>query len=135
MIKPESDLDRVWTKATSALRGVCSYCAESYGVRDALEAAGIPMLTDDRGHASLRVCWPKAEAGSSPSEVFPHTLKDCAMTTIAGRKFPWFRTSIKRSQISFYFPQKCLAGVWDTGSIDLGIVFLAYARAGVSTGD
>jgi hypothetical protein len=54
MIRPESDLHRVWTKAASALRGVCSYCAKSYGVKEALEAAGIPMLTDDRGHASLR---------------------------------------------------------------------------------
>jgi hypothetical protein len=54
MIKPESDLNGVWTKAAAALRGVCSYCAKAYGVKDALEAAGIPMLTDDHGHASLR---------------------------------------------------------------------------------
>jgi hypothetical protein len=54
MIRPDSNLHRVWSKAASALRGVCSYCAKSYGVKDELEAAGIPMLTDDRGHASLR---------------------------------------------------------------------------------
>jgi hypothetical protein len=54
MIKPEIDLHRVWNKAAPALRGVCAYCAKSYGVKDALEAAAIPMLTDDKGHASLR---------------------------------------------------------------------------------
>jgi hypothetical protein len=54
MIRPESDLHRVWTKAAPALRGVCAYCAKSYGVKEALDAAAIPMLTDDRGHASLR---------------------------------------------------------------------------------
>jgi hypothetical protein len=54
MIKPESDLHRVWMRAAPALRGVCSYCAKSYGVKEALEAAAIPLLTDDKGHASLR---------------------------------------------------------------------------------
>lgn len=54
MITPGHDLNRVWKKAAPALRGVCSYCAKSYEVKDALEAAGIPMLTDDKGHASLR---------------------------------------------------------------------------------
>lgn len=36
------------------VRGVCRYCAKSYGVLDTLEAAALPLLTDDRGHASLR---------------------------------------------------------------------------------
>lgn len=54
IIEPGNDLHRVWQKATPALRGVCSYCAKAYGVKDTLEAAGIPMLIDDKGHASLR---------------------------------------------------------------------------------
>jgi hypothetical protein len=36
------------------LRGVCRHCARSYGVLDRLLAAGVPMLDEDRGHASLR---------------------------------------------------------------------------------
>lgn len=36
------------------VRGVCRFCAKSYGVLDAIEAAGLPLLGDDRGHASLR---------------------------------------------------------------------------------
>jgi hypothetical protein len=48
------DLHRAWLKARPALRGACSYCAKSYGVREALVAAEVPMLTEDRNHASLR---------------------------------------------------------------------------------
>lgn len=36
------------------LAGVCRHCAKSYGVLDAVQAAGLPLLADDRGHASLR---------------------------------------------------------------------------------
>ena len=54
IMRPENDVHRAWKKAERALRGVCSYCAKSYGVRDELETVGIPMLADDKGHASLR---------------------------------------------------------------------------------
>ena len=54
MLVPGSALHPVWTKAAPALRGVCHYCAKSYGVLEALEAAHVPLLGDDRGHASLR---------------------------------------------------------------------------------
>lgn len=54
MLQPDNDLHRVWMKASPALRGVCSYCAKAYGVKETLEAAGIPLLTDDKNHASLR---------------------------------------------------------------------------------
>lgn len=54
ILEPGNDLNRVWLKAAPALRGVCSYCARAYGVKEALDAAGIPMLIDDKGHASLR---------------------------------------------------------------------------------
>jgi hypothetical protein len=54
MLDPGHDLNRAWTKVARALRGVCGYCAKSYGVADTLTAAGVPMLTDDRGHASIR---------------------------------------------------------------------------------
>ncbi len=54
MLVPGNDLHHTWSKAAPALRGACRYCAKSYGVLDALEAAQVPMLGDDRGHASLR---------------------------------------------------------------------------------
>jgi hypothetical protein len=40
--------------ASVRVKGVCRHCAKSYGVLEALEAAGLPLLGDDRGHASLR---------------------------------------------------------------------------------
>jgi predicted peroxiredoxin len=54
VLDPGHDLHRSWTRAAPALRGVCSYCARAYGVQDALRTAGIAMVADDRGHASLR---------------------------------------------------------------------------------
>jgi hypothetical protein len=36
------------------LRGVCHFCAKSYGVLEQIQAAELPLLGDDRGHASLR---------------------------------------------------------------------------------
>lgn len=54
MLSPASDLHHTWSKAAPALRGACRYCAKSYDVLEALQAAQVPMLADDRGHASLR---------------------------------------------------------------------------------
>lgn len=54
VLEPGHDLHSTWKKAAPALRGACSYCAKSYGVKAALEAAKVPMLTDDKNHASLR---------------------------------------------------------------------------------
>ncbi len=54
VLDPAHDLHRAWLRAAPALRGVCSYCAKAYGVQPALVAAGIQMLADDHGHASLR---------------------------------------------------------------------------------
>lgn len=54
VLDPKHDLHRSWRKVATALRGVCSYCAKAYGVQESLIAAGIPMLTEDHGHASLR---------------------------------------------------------------------------------
>jgi hypothetical protein len=44
----------LFTKVRGRLQGVCEFCAKSYGVLDAVQSAGLPLLSDDRGHASLR---------------------------------------------------------------------------------
>jgi hypothetical protein len=54
VLDPAHDLHRAWKRVAPSLRGVCSTCAKGYGVHDALKTAGIPMLADDHGHASLR---------------------------------------------------------------------------------
>lgn len=47
-------LHRAFTKAESHLFGACRECAKAYGVFDALEEAGVTMLAEFKGHASLR---------------------------------------------------------------------------------
>lgn len=54
MLKPDNDPHHVWTKVALALRGGRSYCAKSDGVKNVLEPAGITLLSNDKGHASLR---------------------------------------------------------------------------------
>jgi hypothetical protein len=54
VLDPAHDVHSAWTKAAPALHGACRYCAQAYGVHAALTAANVPMLADDRGHASIR---------------------------------------------------------------------------------
>ncbi|WP_187971347.1 DsrE family protein [Aquibium microcysteis] len=54
VLSRKHDLHKAYAAAAPALRGVCGYCAGAYGVADALKAADVPFLVDDRGHASLR---------------------------------------------------------------------------------
>ncbi|MBI3367432.1 MAG: DsrE family protein [Burkholderiales bacterium] len=44
----------LFQRVRSRVLGVCRHCAKSYGVLDRIERAGLPLLDDDRGHASLR---------------------------------------------------------------------------------
>jgi hypothetical protein len=50
----DHSMHRLFDSVREHVRGVCRSCAKSYGVLDAIEAAGLPLLEDDRGHASLR---------------------------------------------------------------------------------
>ena len=47
-----------YTRCTRASKnfidGACGFCAKSHGVKDTLKAAGIAMLSDHQGHASVR---------------------------------------------------------------------------------
>lgn len=36
------------------LAGACSYCANAYGVKEAVENAGVQLLEEYKGHPSLR---------------------------------------------------------------------------------
>jgi hypothetical protein len=36
------------------IAGACKACATSFGVREEVEASGVPLLTEYRGHQSLR---------------------------------------------------------------------------------
>jgi hypothetical protein len=54
LAQPGHKMHKLFQEIRPLVRGVCRYCAKSYGVLDAVEAAGLPLLIDDRGHASLR---------------------------------------------------------------------------------
>jgi hypothetical protein len=54
LAQPAHPMHALFESVRPQLRGVCRYCAQSYGVLPAVEAAGLPLLGDDRGHASLR---------------------------------------------------------------------------------
>ncbi len=52
--QPDHQFHALFQDVRAQVRGVCRFCAKSYGVLDAVEAAGLPPLGADRGHASLR---------------------------------------------------------------------------------
>jgi hypothetical protein len=54
MAQPGHRFHSLFASVRAQVRGVCRYCAKSYEVLDAIEPSGLPLLTDDRGHASLR---------------------------------------------------------------------------------
>lgn len=54
LAQPDHRFHRLFDKVRGRIRGVCHFCAKSYGVLEAVQAAGLPTLTDDHGHASLR---------------------------------------------------------------------------------
>ncbi len=54
MAKPEHRFHGLLLSLRDRVRGGCHFCAKNYGVLRQLEDAGLPLLGDDRGHASLR---------------------------------------------------------------------------------
>lgn len=54
LLQPDHRMHPLFQSVREQVRGVCRYCAKSYGVLEAVETAGLPLLGDDRGHASLR---------------------------------------------------------------------------------
>lgn len=51
---PEHRLHRAYALIEDKVAGACKACAVSFGVRGEVEAAGVPLLTEYRGHQSLR---------------------------------------------------------------------------------
>lgn len=45
---------RLFEETRSAVAGACAYCSRAYGVRDEVEAAGVPLLREYADHPSLR---------------------------------------------------------------------------------
>jgi hypothetical protein len=54
MAQPGHRFHALFNDVMPVVRGICRYCAKSYGVLDAIQATEMPLLGEDRGHASLR---------------------------------------------------------------------------------
>ncbi len=51
---PDHRLNRAFNLVKDKVAGACKACATSFGVREAVQASGVPLLTEYRGHQSLR---------------------------------------------------------------------------------
>jgi hypothetical protein len=51
---PDHRLHRAFEMVKDRVAGACKACAVSFGVRDEVEASDVPLLTEYRGHQSLR---------------------------------------------------------------------------------
>ena len=52
--EPDHRLHRAFRMVKDTVAGACKACATSFGVREEVEASGVPLLTEYRGHQSLR---------------------------------------------------------------------------------
>ena len=51
---PDHRLHRAFELVKDKVAGACKACAVSFGVREEVEASGVALLTEYRGHQSLR---------------------------------------------------------------------------------
>lgn len=51
---PEHKYGRLLDSVRDRVAGACAYCAQAYGVREAIEAAKVPLISEYRRHPSLR---------------------------------------------------------------------------------
>ena len=51
---PEEKYARLFEKVRPAVAGACLYCSRAYGVKDEVEASGVPFSADFKDHPSVR---------------------------------------------------------------------------------
>ena len=54
MTEPDHKHHRLLAKLRHRITGACAYCARAYGVAEALEAAGLPLVDEYKKHPSIR---------------------------------------------------------------------------------
>ena len=54
LAKPNHRLHELFVSQKDKVGGACNYCAKAFGVRDAIEASGVPLLADYNDHPSIR---------------------------------------------------------------------------------
>jgi hypothetical protein len=51
---PEHKYSRLLDEVRDVIAGACAYCSHAYGVKEDVEAAGLPLLRDYADHPSIR---------------------------------------------------------------------------------
>jgi len=51
---PDHRLHKAFHLVKDRVAGACKACATSFGIREEVQATGVPLLTEYRGHQSLR---------------------------------------------------------------------------------
>lgn len=51
---PEHRLNKAFALVKDKVAGACKACSVSFGVREEVQASGVPLLAEYRGHQSLR---------------------------------------------------------------------------------
>ena len=54
LVKDENKLHPAFEQVRDKVAGACRYCAGAFEVREELEASGVPLLSEHRGHPSVR---------------------------------------------------------------------------------
>jgi hypothetical protein len=52
--EPDHKYHGAFEDVRDAVAGACLYCSRAYGVKDGVEATGVPFLDEFRGHPSIR---------------------------------------------------------------------------------
>jgi hypothetical protein len=50
---PDHKYHRLFEAVKDDIVGACAYCSRAYGVKDSVQAAGVPLLDEYDGHPSL----------------------------------------------------------------------------------
>jgi len=54
LANPEHRSHRLYESLKECITGACSFCATAFGVKDAIQAAGVPLLDEYAHHPSIR---------------------------------------------------------------------------------
>jgi len=52
--KEDHKLHRLYSGLKDRITGVCSFCSQAFGVKNQIEKAGLPLLSEYKDHPSIR---------------------------------------------------------------------------------
>lgn len=54
LAQPEHRFHTLYEKVQDKVEGACAFCAKAFGVKEQLEAYGVPLLADYKQHPSIK---------------------------------------------------------------------------------